>query len=259
MNGEAWLFIFAVLAAAALIFTSVFFIVSYSDLETDYINPIDLCNRLNAFVIPEHGLHAFLCLLFLLGFQWTCIVINAPLLAFNVNKCVTFSCASTQQPYRCLCICPSRFLASEWPSHARYRTACVTSPPGRSASSARTPYDTLCRHVVARLASHSFRIHRPSPAHPSLVRSRPSPAPTSLTPAVASTFRALALAPTLRALADARAPLRIITNNWAHDATEIFRTLGGHKKESFIKLAFYLMCFFYYLYRMIVALIKDDV
>lgn len=34
-----------------------------------------------------------------------------------------------------------------------------------------------------------------------------------------------------------------------YDATEIFRTLSGHKKESFIKLGFYLISFFYYLYR----------
>jgi hypothetical protein len=34
-----------------------------------------------------------------------------------------------------------------------------------------------------------------------------------------------------------------------YDATEIFRTLPGHKKESFIKLGFYLLSFFYYLYR----------
>jgi len=34
-----------------------------------------------------------------------------------------------------------------------------------------------------------------------------------------------------------------------YDATEIFRTLSGHKKESFIKLGFYLVSFFYYLYR----------
>lgn len=34
-----------------------------------------------------------------------------------------------------------------------------------------------------------------------------------------------------------------------YDATEIFRTLPGHKKESFIKLGFYLVSFFYYLYR----------
>ncbi|KAH7106517.1 cornichon protein-domain-containing protein, partial [Auriculariales sp. MPI-PUGE-AT-0066] len=123
-----WLFIFAVLASAALIFTSVFFIVSYSDLDAqDYINPIDLCNRLNAFTLPEHALHGFLTVLFLLGLQWSCIILNAPLVAYNINK--------------------------------------------------------------------------------------------------------------------------IITNNWQHDATEIFRTLGGHKKEYFIKLAFYLISFFYYIYR----------
>lgn len=34
-----------------------------------------------------------------------------------------------------------------------------------------------------------------------------------------------------------------------YDATEIFRTLSNHKKESFIKLGFYLLSFFYYLYR----------
>lgn len=109
----------------------------------DYINPIDLCNRLNAFVLPEHGVHAFLCLLFVLSFQWTCIIFNAPLLAFNINKSVLPSCCARLTGCRC----------------------------------------------------------------------------------------------------------RIITNNWTHDATEIFRTLGGHKKESFFKLAFYLACFFYYLYR----------
>lgn len=34
-----------------------------------------------------------------------------------------------------------------------------------------------------------------------------------------------------------------------YDATEIFRSLPGHKKESFFKLGFYLLSFFYYLYR----------
>ena len=35
-----------------------------------------------------------------------------------------------------------------------------------------------------------------------------------------------------------------------YDATEIFRTLPNHKKESFIKLGFYLLSF-YYLYRFV--------
>jgi hypothetical protein len=34
-----------------------------------------------------------------------------------------------------------------------------------------------------------------------------------------------------------------------YDATEIFRTLDTHKKEAFFKIAFYLLSFFYYLYR----------
>lgn len=42
---------------------------------------------------------------------------------------------------------------------------------------------------------------------------------------------------------------RVVNNNYLLDATEIFRTLMSHKKESFLKLGFYLLSFFYYLYR----------
>jgi len=136
MGGAGWLFLFAVLMAAGLLFTMVFFIIMFSDLECDYINPIDLCNKLNQFVLPENIAHAFLSLLFLLSGQWTALILNLPLVAFNVNK--------------------------------------------------------------------------------------------------------------------------IRNKNHMYDATEIFRSLSGHKKESFIKLGFYLLSFFYYLYRMIVALISES-
>lgn len=43
-----------------------------------------------------------------------------------------------------------------------------------------------------------------------------------------------------------------------HDPTEIFRKLPEHKREAIIKLAFYLLSFFYYLYRMIAALVIAD-
>ncbi|TCD66547.1 COPII-coated vesicle protein [Steccherinum ochraceum] len=111
-------------------------IIMFSDLEVDYINPIDLCNKLNQFILPEHIAHAFLCVLFLICGQWIAFLINAPLLAFNINK--------------------------------------------------------------------------------------------------------------------------IRGGNHMYDATEIFRSLPSHKKESFIKLGFYLLSFFYYLYRMIVALIAES-
>jgi len=136
MGGTGWLFLFAVLMAAGLLFTMVFFIIMFSDLECDYINPIDLCNKLNQFVIPENGAHAFLTFLFLISGQWIAFLLNAPLVAFNVN--------------------------------------------------------------------------------------------------------------------------RIRNKNHMNDATEIFRTLSGHKKESLFKMGFYLLSFFYYLYRMIVALISES-
>lgn len=47
---------------------------------------------------------------------------------------------------------------------------------------------------------------------------------------------------------------RVMSQGHIYDATEIFRTLPQHKKESFIKLGFYLISFFYYLYRYIRAL-----
>lgn len=80
-------------------------IIMFSDLECDYINPIDLCNKLNQvgimfdvialsksqqFVLPENIAHAFLAALFLLSGQWIAFLLNLPLVAFNANKSVPF-------------------------------------------------------------------------------------------------------------------------------------------------------------------------
>ncbi|KAG4304058.1 hypothetical protein PORY_002581 [Pneumocystis oryctolagi] len=108
----------------------------YSDLECDYINPIDLCNKLNMYILPEAVIHGFVTLLFLLARNWLPFALNFPMLVFNINK--------------------------------------------------------------------------------------------------------------------------IITNQHTLDATEIFRTLNQHKKESFIKLAIYLFFFFFYLYLMISILVQNN-
>ncbi|ORZ09527.1 cornichon [Absidia repens] len=136
MHGEAMLFLFAVIMAALLLFMMVFFVIMFSDLECDYINPIDLCDKLNQFVLPEMGAHAFLFFMFLVNGSWMAILLNLPLVIFNIQK--------------------------------------------------------------------------------------------------------------------------VMSNRHMYDATEIFRTLPAHKKECFIKLGFYLIMFFYFLYRMIVALIAAD-
>ncbi|KAJ6262297.1 ER-derived vesicles protein ERV14 [Drechslerella dactyloides] len=174
MTGESWLYLLAVLLNAVNLFMQVFFTIMYvphttttppsstplppascrsnmhifateklttvqprySDLECDYINPIDLCNRLNSYIIPEAAVHGFLTALFLINGYWLAVLLNLPLLAFNVKK--------------------------------------------------------------------------------------------------------------------------VLDNAHLLDATEIFRTLNKHKKESFIKLGFHLVMFFFYLYSMIVALIRDE-
>lgn len=136
MSGESWLYLLAVLLNAANLFLQVFFTIMYSDLECDYINPIDLCNRLNTYILPEAAVHALLSFLFLINGYWMAFALNLPLLAYNVKK--------------------------------------------------------------------------------------------------------------------------FLDNAHLLDATEIFRTLNKHKKESFVKLGFHLVMFFFYLYSMIVALIRDE-
>jgi len=42
------------------------------------------------------------------------------------------------------------------------------------------------------------------------------------------------------------------------DATEIFRTLPAHKKETFFKLGFYLLSFFFYLYKCVFIVLPQN-
>ncbi|ROT36364.1 cornichon [Sodiomyces alkalinus F11] len=170
MSGEAWLYLFAVLINAVNLFLQVFFTIMYSDLECDYINPIDLCNRLNTYIIPEAAVHAFLTFMFLINGYWVPLILNLPLLAYNAKK-----------------YAPPLYIF-------------FLFPPTDSAGAASQ----------------------------------------------------------LRGQVKADRNLRIIDNTHLLDATEIFRKLNVHKKESFVKLGLHLLFFFFYLYSMIVALIRDD-
>jgi len=55
---------------------------------SDYINPIDLCNRLNTYIIPEAAVHGFLTFLFLINGYWLPLILNLPLLGWNIKKIV---------------------------------------------------------------------------------------------------------------------------------------------------------------------------
>jgi Cornichon protein len=59
-----------------------------SFLRSDYLNPIELCNRLNTYIVPEAAVHAFLTFLFVINGYWLAIILNLPLLAYNGKKYV---------------------------------------------------------------------------------------------------------------------------------------------------------------------------
>ena len=50
----------------------------------------------------------------------------------------------------------------------------------------------------------------------------------------------------------------MVNKTHMYDATEIFRTLPQHQKEAYFKIGFYLVSFFYYLYRCVHLPFPDD-
>ncbi|KAG5462869.1 MAG: cornichon protein-domain-containing protein, partial [Olpidium bornovanus] len=91
MLGDGVLFLVSVVISALLLFGTVFFVIMLSDLESDYINPIDLCNKLNQFVVPEMGVHGFLFVLLLVNGSWFAVLLTLPLLAYNVDNWILSS------------------------------------------------------------------------------------------------------------------------------------------------------------------------
>ncbi|KAJ1905502.1 hypothetical protein LPJ81_001893 [Coemansia sp. IMI 209127] len=136
MSLTAFIYILALIMAGVLLFGAVYFVIMLTDLECDYINPIDLANNLNTYVMPDLIAQMALVLGFLLLGEWMSVLLNLPLAAWNVSK--------------------------------------------------------------------------------------------------------------------------VVNNRQFYDATEVFRTLSKHKRENFVKVGFYLICFFYYLYSMIITLVNES-
>merc|ERR1719295_878531 len=67
----AFSYIIALIFDAFLIFFSIFHIIAFDELKTDYKNPIDQCNSLNPLVLPEYIMHVFF---------------NLPLIGYHVHR-----------------------------------------------------------------------------------------------------------------------------------------------------------------------------
>jgi hypothetical protein len=83
---SAFSYITALILDAFLIFFSVFHVIAFDELKTDFKNPIDQCNTLNPLVLPEYAVHLLFNLLFLFAGEWITVLINAPLIAYHVHR-----------------------------------------------------------------------------------------------------------------------------------------------------------------------------
>uniref|UniRef100_A0A8C4PP75 Cornichon family member 4 n=1 Tax=Equus asinus TaxID=9793 RepID=A0A8C4PP75_EQUAS len=83
---EVVVFVFSLLDCCALIFLSVYFIITLSDLECDYINARSCCSKLNKWVIPELIGHAIVTVLMLISLHWFIFLLNLPVATWNIYR-----------------------------------------------------------------------------------------------------------------------------------------------------------------------------
>lgn len=86
MSYVAGAYIVALIGDAFLIFLSVYHVIAFDELKTDFKNPIDHCKLMNPLVLPEYAIHLVLTMIFLLCGEWITVIINLPLLAYNINR-----------------------------------------------------------------------------------------------------------------------------------------------------------------------------
>eukprot|EP00871_Galdieria_phlegrea_P000817 jgi/Galph1/1736/GphlegSOOS_G421.1 len=79
-----WIIIFV--TTAILLFIDIYNLILFSDLLTDHLNPIELCDKVNFLIYPEFFIHLFLTCLLLFGGHWFVGLINVPLVVFHVHK-----------------------------------------------------------------------------------------------------------------------------------------------------------------------------
>ena len=80
------LFIGSIILDITSLFIAVYFVVTLSDLECDYINARACCDKLNKFVIPEIVVKIIPTILFLFTGHWILLILNLPFDAWYIYK-----------------------------------------------------------------------------------------------------------------------------------------------------------------------------
>jgi len=86
MFGDICLFSFTLVNTGALIFILVFFIITLSDLECDYLNAQECCGRLNFWNIPKLWLQLLIPMILALTGHWVLVLLSIPICIWLIRK-----------------------------------------------------------------------------------------------------------------------------------------------------------------------------
>ncbi|XP_015912188.1 protein cornichon homolog 4 [Parasteatoda tepidariorum] len=89
MIGDVTLFVFSLIDIGALLFLTVYVVITLSDLECDYLNAQQCCSKLNRWVLAEIIAQALVTLFLLIEWHWILFLINLPMTCWQVYKKVT--------------------------------------------------------------------------------------------------------------------------------------------------------------------------
>lgn len=76
---ETLLFSLSLIDTGAILFLLIYFIITLSDLECDYLNAQECCEKLNYWLVPKFIAHSFVSFLLLLHGQVILFLLNLPM------------------------------------------------------------------------------------------------------------------------------------------------------------------------------------
>lgn len=86
---DTFVFIFSIVDGMTLLFLTVYFIITLSDLECDYINATSCCSKLNRWVLPELVAHLAVTILLLLTSHWLLFLLNIPFTGWLLHRYIS--------------------------------------------------------------------------------------------------------------------------------------------------------------------------
>jgi len=86
MIGDVALFVFSLFDVGCLLFLTVYVVITLSDLECDYLNAQQCCEKLNKWIIPEIIAQGLLTVLLFIEWHYILFLINLPMTCWQVYK-----------------------------------------------------------------------------------------------------------------------------------------------------------------------------